>query len=120
MNDPRGSLKVKANGKDYTLWMGMSVLADMQTKHGQDVLERLEPPEGAGQNWAPDMNIILDLVRGSLARFHSEEIDADKYLADDILSENKNIFPRLMSATFPDQKAPSSGNARRPKRAAST
>lgn len=120
MNDPRGSLKVKANGKDYTLWMGMSVLADMQAKHGHDVLERLEPPQGAGDKWAPDMNIILDLVRGSLERFHSDDIAGDRYLVDDILSENNNIFPRLMAAAFPDQKAPPSGNGRRAKRAAST
>lgn len=118
MTDPRGSLNVQACGKDYTLWMGMSVLADLQTKHGQDVLERMEPPENAGANWAPDMNIILDMVRFSLVRFHRDEIESDRYLADDILSENRDVFPRLMAAAFPDQKAPQSGNGRRPKRAA--
>lgn len=120
MDDPRGTLKVTANGKDYRIWMGMSVLADMQTQYGQDVLERLDPPEGSGPNWAPDMNIILDMVRGSLVRFHSDDLEEDRFLADDIIAQNKDVFPRLMAASFPDQKDTPAGNGRRPKRAAST
>lgn len=118
MTDPRGSLKAKANGQEYTLWMGMSVLADLQTKHGQDVLERLDAPADAGPNWAPDMNIILDVVRGCLERFHADDLAADRFLADDILAENDGLFASLMAASFPEQKATPSGNAKRPKRAA--
>ena len=115
MADPRGALKVTAGGQEYTLWLGMSVLADLQAKHGDDVLTKLEPPAGAGPNWLPPLRIIIDLLLGALQRHHAAE--ADQYLVDDILAENADVFAALMAAAFPDQK-PSSGNAKRPKRAA--
>lgn len=117
--DTRGTLHITAGGRAYKLWMGMSVLADMQALHGADALEKVEPPAGAGPNWMPPLAIILDLVRGSLKRFHAEEIASDPYLADDILAENPEMFAELMAAAFPDQpKAQPSGNGKRPKRAA--
>lgn len=118
MSDPRGSYTINHRGKDYTLWMGMSVLADLQSKHGQDVLQKLEAPEGAGPNWVPDLNIVLDMFRGALKRHHAADIEADPYLVDDILSENKDAFSGLMAAAFPDQAEAKPGNGKRPKRAA--
>lgn len=114
MTDPRGALKVTANGQEYTLWLGMSGLAELQSKHGQDVLGKLEPPEGAGDAWVPDLNIVLDLLMASLQRHHES---ADRFTADEIFAENEGVVLRLLTAAFPDQK-PASGNAKRPKRAA--
>lgn len=116
MADVRGAFTVSANGKDYTLWLGMSVLAELQAKHGDDVLTKLDAPEGAGPNWLPPLQIIVDLFLGALQRYHANE--ADQYLVDDILAENGDAFAGLMAAAFPDQKAKPSGNAKRPKRAA--
>ena len=115
MADPRGSLTVMAGGKNYRLWLGMSVLADLQDKHGQDVLQQLEQPADAGDGWLPPMRILVDLFMLSLERYHSD--DAEKYLASDIIAENPDAFQDLIAAAFPDQK-PASGNAKRPKRAA--
>ena len=115
MANVKGSLKATANGKDYTLHMGMSGLADLQEIHGQDVLSKLDPPEGAGPDWVPNIKIITDLVLIALQRHHGDE--ADKYLVDDLTSENADLFSDLVQAMFPDQK-PQSGNVKRPKRAA--
>ena len=107
-------MKVQANGEEYTLFVGMSVLADLQAKHGQDVLTQLEAPEGSGENWMPDLSIVTDLFLGALQRFHP---DADRWIADDIIAENAEALPMLMQASFPDAK-PSSGNVKSRKKAA--
>lgn len=114
MTDPRGSLKVIAGGEEYTLFVGMSVLADLQAKHGQDVLTKLEPPEGAGENWMPDLSIVTDLFLGALQRHHPE---ATRWEVDDIIAENSEALPQLMQASFPDTK-PKSGNVKSRKKAA--
>ena len=114
MSDPRGSFTVSAGGENYRLWLGMSGLADLQARHGQDVLAKLDPPEGAPKTWVPDLAIVVDVVAISLDRFHP---DADRYTIDDIMAENADLVGRLLTAAFPDQK-PASGNAKRPKRAA--
>jgi len=115
MSDIRGSMKVQANGDEYTLFVGMSVLADLQAKHGQHVLGQLEAPTGAGDAWVPDLSIVTDLFLGALQRFHP---DADRWLVDDIIAENAEALPQLMKAAFPDAK-PLSGNVKsRSKKAA--
>ena len=118
MTDPRGMVVAEAGGREYRLHLGMSVLADMQAKHGQDVLQQLEPPEGAGPGWVPPLGIITDMVAGALRRYHAADVEADRYLVDDILAENPALFDRLIAAAFPDQKAQKPGNGKRPKRAA--
>jgi len=101
MADIRGSMTVMANGEEYKLFVGMSVLADLQAKHGQDVLEKLDPPTGAGESWMPDLNIVTDLFLFALQRFHG---DADRWLVDDIIAENGDALGQLMKASFPDPK----------------
>lgn len=116
MTSGRGAFSVKAGDKDYTLWLGMSVLADLQDKHGQDALQRLDPPAGAGSDWVPPLSIVVDLFLGALQRYHADV--ADKYLVDEILAENADAFTNMMGAAFPDQKAAEAGNGRRVKKVA--
>ena len=113
MTDPRGSFKVAASGKTYTLWGGMSVFAALQAKYGNDVLAQLDPPEGAEPNWIPNLGIVVDLVVGTLERFHADE--ANRFTADEIIAENgaADLLPQLLAAAFPDADA---GNGK-PKRA---
>ena len=115
---PQGSLTVKANGKEYKLWVGISVLADLQAKHGQNVLERLDPPAGASEAWMPDLNILVDLFLGALQRYHAD--DADRYLVDEIMAQNGDAFAQLMGASMPDATSgkTKAGNARSRTRAA--
>lgn len=118
--DIRGHLKLTAGGKEYTLFVGFSVLAELQARHGQDVLSKLDPPAGAGDDWTPDLAIVTDLFEGALQRYHADE--ADRWLVDDIISENMMALPRLIAASFPPQeptKTAKPGNGKRPKAAAS-
>lgn len=117
MADITGAVRVTANDKEYTLWLGFSVLAELQARHGQDVLSRLDPPADAPANWMPDLGIIRDLFLGALQRFHADE--ADRWLVDDIMAQNGDALATLMSGAFPDvAKDTRSGNAKRPTRAA--
>lgn len=115
--NPQGSMKVTANGVEYTLFVGMSVLADLQTKHGQDVLEKIDPPVGASKAWMPDLSIVTDLFMGALQRHHADV--ADRWIVDDIIAENADVMGQLMGASFPDApNGKTAGNVKRPKAAA--
>ena len=116
MKSPKGELILSANGQDYRLSLGMSVLAALQAKHGQDVLSRLDAPEGA-KDWVPDLNIVIDLFLASLERYHPE---ADRWLVDDLMAENGDALPQLMAAAFPDPDPAGRvvGNGKRPVRRA--
>lgn len=117
MTHAQGALIVTANGKEYKLWVGMSVLADLQANHGQDVLAKLDPPEGASEKWMPDLNIVTDLFAAALERYHADE--ADRWLVDDIIAQNAGAYAKLMGATTPDSpKDKPSGNGKRPRRVA--
>jgi hypothetical protein len=116
MSSGRGAFKVKVGDQEYTLWLGMSVLADLQDKHGQDALQRLDAPAGAGPEWVPPLSIVVDLFLGALQRYHADV--ADKYLVDEILAENATAFQSMMAAAFPDQKGAEAGNGRKVKKVA--
>jgi hypothetical protein len=115
--NPTGSLTLHVNGEPVTLWLGMSVLADLQEKHGQDVLARLDPPPGAGPGWMPPLQIVVDLIVGALQRNHPDR--ADRWFVDDLLAQNAGGFEKLMAAAFPDapKAAPGNGQRRTVKRA---
>jgi hypothetical protein len=110
MVNAQGSLKVKANGEEYTLWVGMSVLADLQAAHGQNVLAQLEPPKDAAPGWMPDLSIVTDLFKGALMRHHGNKVD--RWLVDDIIAQNNDVFGKLMGASNPDPSTEAkAGNA---------
>lgn len=115
MSNPKGTLRVNSGGKDYVLHLGMSGFGDLQEIHGRNVLEKLQPPEGHDGDWLPELKVVVDMVLIALQRYHSDV--ADKYLVDDILSENPGILADLVQAAFPDQKA-EAGNGKRARKAA--
>ena len=116
MTHPKGELIVSAGGHEYRLHLGISVLADLQAKHGQDVISRLDPPADVGDDWVPDLSIITDMFLGALQRYHADV--ADRWLVDDIMAENAASWQDLLQAAFPSPKAQTSGNVKRPKRSA--
>ncbi len=123
MTQVTGAVRVVANGKEYTLWLGMSVLAELQERHGQNALERLDAPKGLtkaeAEKWVPELGILRDLFIGALQRYHEDE--ADRWLVDDILAQNTDAHANLISAAFPEpEKATKQGNSIRPTRAART
>ncbi|WP_312529455.1 hypothetical protein [Paracoccus sp. (in: a-proteobacteria)] len=110
----RGEVVLKAGGKNYRLFLGMSVLADLQDQHGADFLERLEPPEGAPPNWMPPLKIVQDTFLGALQRYHPDE--ADRWLVDDLIAGNEGAFNLLMNGSSPDVEAVPAGKATAPKK----
>lgn len=114
MADVTGGVRLTTGGKEYRLHMGTSVLAAMQGLHGQDVLGKMERPDGAPASWMPDLQIVHDLFRLSLERYHGE---VDRYTIDDMIEENENSFGRLMNRSMPDPvpagKAPAPARRRR-------
>jgi len=118
MTDPRGLLKARADGVEYSLWFGMSGVAEMQAKHGQDVFLRLDPPHDGDEKWLPDFGIVGDVFMIALQRFHPDLEAGGKYVADSLFRENPLLIRNLLQTAFPDQQAPAPGNRKRPKRAA--
>lgn len=111
MANVTGAVRMKANGEEYTLHMGTSVLAELQGIHGQDVLSQLEPPEGAPKGWMPDLQIVHDLFRFSLERHHGS---VDRYTVDDLIAQNDSAFGQLMLNSLPEADPSAAGNAPAP------
>jgi hypothetical protein len=98
MAHPTGAVTLQANGKDYTLWLGMSVLADVQAKFGHEfdaMLSGLDRDTGE----MPNLSIVHALFTGALRRFHADEVD--RYLVDDIIVQNPNALASLLMASTP-------------------
>lgn len=106
--DPTGVLRLQADGKEYRLHMGTSVLAALQGLHGAAVMTALAPPEGAGDGWLPDMQVVHDLFRLSLERYHGE---VDRWTVDDLIAQNSGAIARLLGASMPDAPEGAAGNA---------
>jgi hypothetical protein len=102
MTNVTGAVTVKANGKDYTLWMGMSVLAALQAEFGDGFEDMLLAAE---KGKLPNLTVVHRLFLLALERYHGEE--ADKYLVDDIIAQNVDALGKLMNgATPPAEKQP--------------
>lgn len=109
MGNARGIITVRVNDADYQLHLGMSVLADVQERHGNDALSQLDPPEGAPKGWLPPLRIVIDVMAGSLRRFHPDEA-RDQFFVDDLITQNPNAFDALMRA---NAAPPEAGKAAR-------
>lgn len=99
MKNPTGLLIVTSQDKEYKLWLGMSVLAKLQAKHGRDCLNQLEISDESGEASPPDIAVIMDIILFSLSRYHK---DADEYTADEIFSDNRDVISELLACAFPD------------------
>lgn len=103
MANALGETKVKARGKEYRLHLGMSVLADLQDQFGERLQAVLSPPENVDADEPlPDLGVMHAVFLGALQRYHADE--ADRWLVDDIVSENQDAWARLLTATAPDAK----------------
>jgi hypothetical protein len=109
--DATGALALTARGQEWTLYLGMSVLARVQAKHG-DAFNALLNGDTAG---LPNLAVIHDLFMGALQRYHADE--ADEYLVDEIIRDNAGAIGALMTAASPEPsaegKAPAKASRRR-------
>lgn len=106
MANPTGELKLKARGKEYTLHLGMSVLADLQEQWGDKLDELLSPSKGR----TPNLKVMHSVFAASLERHHPE---ADRWTVDDIIAENANAFADLLATAFPDAGEESEGTGKK-------
>lgn len=102
-----GALTVKVVGADYKLWLGMSVLADVQEQFPEHFDQLM-----AGTLAAPPLKMIVALVAGALERWHPEQAK-DRYFVDELLNENEHVFVALLGASGPKAGThPGKGKAR--------
>lgn len=104
MPNPTGTKVMKAGGKSYRLHLGMSVLADLQEQFGDTFDEVLSPPTDGRM---PNLRVIHEVFMAALQRHHAGE--ADRWLVDDIIAENKDALAVLLTAAFPDADADADG-----------
>lgn len=107
-----GAVTVTHDGKDYSLILGMSGLAQLQKEYGQDLKPLVEMEE---EGKLPDFSVLVRITTIALKRFHP---DADPYLADDLLRADPSVPMQVVRDAFDlpdDDKAAPSGNAARPR-----
>lgn len=97
MSNPTGQVTFKANGEEYRLWLGMSVLADLQEKFGDEFDQHLSKIESGKM---PNLRFMHLLFMGALQRWHADV--ADEYLVDDIIAQNADALGSLMSGSTPE------------------
>ncbi|MDZ7906337.1 MAG: hypothetical protein U5N55_11605 [Cypionkella sp.] len=89
-----GAVTLEANGKSYRLWLGMSVLADLQSQFGPD-FDTFVSGVDAGSANLPNLAMMHALFMGALQRYHADE--ADRYLVDEIVAQNVDALGKLMN-----------------------
>lgn len=97
MADITGTLHHSFDGKDYRLRLTWGVLADLQDEYGDDFLSRLEPAEGK----APPLRLMIGIVAKALVKGERMAPAEAEDLADDMLTSDPDIVPRLMQGAFP-------------------
>lgn len=99
--DMTGRVPVTVNGEELSLFFGFTAIAELQGKHGNDFLQQLA---GAASSetamMALPFELVLDILRAALRRWHAEELRADPYLPDDILGQNGSVLERIMEAAI--------------------
>jgi len=97
MANVTGSVTLEVNGKPYTLWLGMSVLAEIQEKHGEKFEALIS---GVEDGKMPSLAVVQSILLGALQRYHGKE--ADRWLVDDLVAQNENALGQLMAGASPD------------------
>ena len=101
-----GLLTLQVGGQPFKLWLGMSVLADLE-----DAFPDVFPQLLAGKlTEVPPLRMVHRTVALALERYHPD-MAADRYFVDELISENSGVFNRLFEAASPrstggNQKAP--------------
>jgi hypothetical protein len=103
--NPMGIHTVKVGGHEYRLWLGFSVLAEVQASM----------PEAFDQMMAgrpPQLQLVVRILAGALERWHPEQA-ADRYFIDEMIAANPTVFADLMGAASPsaEGKAPKAAKA---------
>jgi hypothetical protein len=105
--NPTGGLTLQANGKDYRLHLGFSVLADVQAKHGGEFDKLFNGDSGP----VPNLALVRDLFLGALERYHGDEVDA--YLVDDLIAQNADALGLLLTSSMPSAEGKAKPSRRR-------
>lgn len=97
IGNAKGEVTMQANGETYRLHLGMSVLADLQEQFG----DRLEALLQVSANDAklPDLKVMHAVFLAALQRYHADV--ANRYLVDDIISQNQGAWIALLQGSAP-------------------
>lgn len=95
-----GALTLRVGDADYRLWLGFSVLADVQA----EMPEQFDAMMAGG---ATPLKLVHRIIAGSLERYHPEQA-ADRFFVDELIDENRDAMQQLMGAAAPSAggKAP--------------
>lgn len=109
MADATGALHYEFGGKAYTLRLTFGGIAQLQARHGNDLAGLLTGNTGP----IPPFAVMIDMVAVALQKGMKMPAEEAGDLADDMLTDDKGMFERLMRAAFPDAV----GNVEAPKKA---
>lgn len=121
MADVTGTLHHSFRGDDYALRLTLGGIGKLQGKHGNDLAGLLsgkfDVPESAPEGFkapVPPFSVMIDIVAVALEKGQKLSPDVAADLADEMLTEDQSIVPKIMKAAFPDPKP---GNAATPTKA---
>lgn len=98
MADVTGALHHAFGGKAFALRLTWGVLADLQGRHGDDFLARLDVGEGK----LPPFGLMIDIVAASLVKGEKLPDAEARDIADDMLTADPELVSRLLQSAFPD------------------
>jgi hypothetical protein len=104
-----GALTVTVGAESFKLWLGMSVLADVQ----EAFPEQFEHLVSGTLPEVPPLRLMQKLLSSSLERYHPEKA-ADRFFLDELLNENASLLQDLLNASAP-KPAAQPGNAKAPR-----
>ena len=91
-----GLLEVQLDGGTFKLWLGMSVLADLE-----DAFPDVFPQMLAGTITAvPPLRLVHRTISLALERHHPDKAD-DRFFVDELINANAGIFSNLFEAASP-------------------
>lgn len=103
-----GALTVQVGAESFKLWLGMSVLADVQSEF-PEAFDRLV----AGSTEPPPLKMVHCLVAKSLERWHPVQA-ADRFFVDELLNASADLFQQLLNASAPKPAAQPGNRKARP------
>lgn len=98
MADFTGVIYESFGGKEYAMQLTMRGIARLQEKYGNTIGGLLDGTVGD----IPDFSPLLDLVSISLQKGSKLSAEDADEIADSILTADKEIVGRIVSAAFPE------------------
>ena len=90
---PMGLLPLKMGGQAIKLWLGFSVLADVQAEMPDEFADMIA-------NNAVTLKLRHRILSGALERYHPDKA-ADRWFVDELIAAHPQAWVQLMGAATP-------------------